>query len=229
MSFVVRYRILSSAILVAILLGGCALGNRGRELSSMHLRFTRVMDIQTGVVLGDLGRANEAAQWLTQQEEDRSFPTRSAEYQTEMRRTAALIAEEDDLQSIAIQAGSLAATCGSCHQAMGDGPRFVVGSQPAEGESTPAHMIRHLWAVDRMWEGLVGPSEEAWAAGTSELSLGWEATEEMIFRSGSPERARNFLDRLIRLGSSAEDASTQKDRGALYGAVLRTCDGCHSS
>lgn len=195
----------------------------------MHRRFTRTMDIQTGVVLGDLERARAAGDWLTRYAGDESFPPKTDDFQTNMRGNAALIAQAPNLETVAAHAGQMAAACGSCHEALSGGPHFVVGSNPGSGGSTANHMIRHLWAVDRMWEGLVGPSEDAWRAGAEALLLGWDPTGEAVQRSGSAERARSLLDQVGRLGAEAAGASTQEARASLLGEILTVCHSCHQA
>jgi len=222
-----RFCVLIALFGLASISGSCVSGRGGPEMSAMHSRFTRVLAIQTGIVLGDIERAQDAADWLTRQEDNRGFPPEAERYQAEMKRFASLIARDRDLETMATRAGQLAATCGSCHQAVSGGPTFVVGPQAGSGESTANHMIRHLWAVDRMWEGLVGPSQEAWEAGSLALTREWVPTEAAVQRSGSPQAARAILGELAQLGSSAKEASTQEARAALYGDVLKSCRRCH--
>ena len=212
---------------LVVVLGGCALGMGGPELSPMHRQFARTMDIHTGVLVGDLERAQAAAKWLLGQTHDSRVPSGVEEYQARLLESAAQIAEEDEAGPIAGQVGQMAAACGNCHRAVDGGPRFAVGSEAGEGGSTARHMIRHLWAVDRMWEGLVGPSEDSWMAGAQALSQEWDGTEDLIRRSASPEQARAFLTRLNRLAGSAVSATTQEARAAVYGDVLKSCVGCH--
>lgn len=222
-----RFRMVIALFGLATISGSCASGRSGPEISAMHSRFTRVMAIHTGIVLGDIERAQDAADWLTRQEDNRVFPPEAERYKAEMKRFASLIARDRDLETMATRAGQLAATCGSCHRAMTGGPTFVVGSQAGSGESTANHMILHVWAVDRMWEGLVGPSQEAWEAGSLALTREWVPTEAAAQRSGSPQAARAILGELAQLGSLAKEASTQEARAALYGDVLKSCSRCH--
>lgn len=200
----------------------------GSDVPPMHRQFSRTVDIQTGVVLGDLDRAREAGSWLLSQDAGASTAGGAGIYREAMRDHAATIAEAEDLDVVTVEVGRLAASCGSCHQASNGGPRFVAGSDAPEGDSRGAQMILHLWAADRMWEGLVGPSEEAWQAGTRALSelaptLGWA-----IRASESPGEASRILQALSRLASEAGKARGQEERGAAYGRILETCRRCHS-
>jgi cytochrome c553 len=195
----------------------------------MHRNFSRTVDIQTGVVRGNLGRAREAANWLLDPANQTVFSGSAQSYQAEMVARAALISEATDLNMVASEAGHLAASCGNCHQAVGGGPNFVVGSEAPGGDSREGHMIRHIWAIDRMWEGLVGPSDDAWRAGAEALALTGPADRES-FRSSLPaEDLARYLGRVENLAGTAMNTTASSDRAQIYGQVLGTCIGCHGS
>ena len=218
--------ILSSILALA---AGCTWGLGGEEdVPVMHRQFSRTVDIQTGVVQSDLERAKEAGAWLVAQNEGSPTSAGTAEYRETMLGHASAIAEAQDLMTVATRMGGLAASCGSCHIATGGGPLFVLGSEPPEGNSRGAQMTLHLWAADRMWEGLVGPSDEAWKAGTEALAdlapnLGWA-----LEMSASPDRAGEILGELTRLATGAVETEGQGARGETYGRILETCRNCHS-
>jgi hypothetical protein len=90
-------------------------------------------------------------------------------------------------------------------------------------------MIRHLWAADRMWEGLVGPSSAAWEAGARVLAEDWEGFGEAIRASSSPDRAQSYVNAIQELGIRASMATTQDARAGAYGDLLGTCNRCHST
>jgi cytochrome c553 len=219
-------------LLVALMsLNGCTWGSGGRkaEVPEMHRNFSRTVDIQTGVIEGDLERSRSAASWLIGREGPTSFPTGAQGYEEEMLGTAALIAEAEELETVATQAGRLAAACGSCHKALNGGPRFVVGSRAPGGETQEAHMVRHIWATDRMWEGLVGPSENAWLAGAQALAQ-TEPTLSQAFRASmAPAELEGLLREVNALATEALIATGQNERADLYGRILSTCNRCHAS
>ena len=204
-------------------------GPREPETNEMHRRFSRTVDIQTGVVLGDLSRVQTGATRLATYEETGPLPSGSASFPEEIRGYASLIAQASDLDSVAENLGQIAATCGSCHTATGGGPRFVVGSGPPTGKSQGDTMIRHLWAADRMWEGLVGPSEEAWNAGSQALDRDWAGGRALVQAAADSEATIGYIGRIRALGHQALDTRTPKARAAVYAELLRTCNGCHTS
>jgi cytochrome c553 len=221
------------AALLALLMGaqGCSwnLGRTNPEPTEMHRHFSRTVDIQTGIVVGDLDRARSAAEWLaTYQGLEASGPA-GASHLEAVRAEAYLISQATDLDSVAKAAGTMAAACGGCHRATNAGPNFVTGSGYPEGQSQAATMIRHLWAADRLWEGLVGPSEDAWDAGAHALGQGWASFGQVIQASASPERARGYVAAVQDLAGAAANATTQEARGAVFGEILSTCNRCHSA
>jgi cytochrome c553 len=195
----------------------------------MHRQFSRTVDIQTGVVLGDLERVRDAASWLATREEKGSFPEEVDVFQAEIRGYAALMGQDRDLATVATRTGLMAGACGRCHQAVDGGPRFVVGNGPPPGAPGAQAMIDHLWAADRMWEGLVGPSDNAWQAGARALEGAWSrggAADPEAVPTGSMDR-QGIPDRMVSLAREALDATSQEARGEVYGEILSTCTACH--
>ena len=89
-------------------------------------------------------------------------------------------------------------------------------------------MVRHLWAADRMWEGLVGPSDEAWMAGARAMAETQPALAGVFRSSISGGGAGVFLEELGLLAQEAVDAKGIDQRADVYGRLLNTCDRCHS-
>lgn len=221
----------AALLFASIVAAGCS-WNTGRgqtETTPMHERFSRTVDIQTGIVLGDLERAKSAAAWIATQDGSRDFPAGTEAYQDRLRSRAGLIAMDEELDSAALHTAEIAAVCGNCHLATGGGPRFVIGSEPGQGSTAARQMIRHLWAADRMWEGLVGPSAETWMAGIGVLNEGEEGLEGVVRSSDAPEEARRYLADLRNLAEEGAAATTQEARASIYGRLLATCYGCHRS
>lgn len=228
----IRPIILAILSMFLLLPAGCtwSFGNHESETNEMHRRFSRTVDIQTGVVLGDLSRARTAADWLANREETGTLQETSDSYRARIRGYASLIAQARDLDTVSRQVGQIAAACGDCHSSSGNGPRFVVGSGPPEAGARQAErMILHLWAADRMWEGLIGPSEEAWLSAVEALSRGWEPSGSVLMATASPDAISGYMGQLHRLAEDAREARTQEARSRVYGRLLNTCQGCHGS
>jgi hypothetical protein len=104
----------------------------------------------------------------------------------------------------------------------------MVGNEAPDGGSQEAMMIRHLWAADRMWEGLVGPSNESWIAGARAMA---ETQPELarVFRASTGGMgSESFLSEVNTLARAAVSATGQAERGKIYGELLNTCNRCHT-
>ncbi len=96
-----------------------------------------------------------------------------------MQNAAQLALAAVDLKAAAVAVADMAQACGGCHLAL-SGPNFSGSSPAGEESSVVADMERHRWAADRMWEGLVGPSETAWLAGAATLEDAPRHPEAMV-------------------------------------------------
>lgn len=220
-----------TALLLLLALGACSWGfqESNREIPEMHKNLSRAVDLQTGVIQGDLEKARAAARWILERQELSSFPQSAQSFEAELLGYASNISTATELKAVAAQTGQLAAACGSCHQANGGGPKFVVGSTSPAGDSREAQMLRHLWAADRMWEGLVGPSEEAWTAGAKALAETQPALARAYRESADSRGLEGFLGEVNNLAQEASIASNLADRAEVYGRMLDTCNRCHTS
>jgi cytochrome c553 len=217
-------------LLGMLLVGGCTWGFGGGDgdVPAMHRNLSKTVDIQTGVVQGDLEKARQAAHWLLEQKDAMIVPPEGAEHQQAMLTAAARIMEATELRAAATQTGHLAGGCGSCHQAVDAGPRFVMGNTAPNGTSQEAQMIRHLWAADRMWEGLVGPSDEAWRAGAEAMAETQPVLARVFRASASMAEPEGFLREINLLANEATAATTLAGRADVYGRLLTTCNRCHT-
>lgn len=118
------------------------------------------------------------------------------------------------LHGAATAVGKLGLACASCHHVLG-------GPNPAAsgGAEPPPSMQAHAWAIERLWFGLIGPSDNAWAEGAKHL------TERPIVASdvvSVDAEAR----KLQALGRIAVDTKGDQ-RGAVFGDIMNTCATCH--
>lgn len=116
----------------------------------------------------------------------------------------------------------VAAACADCHRRTGTSPSFAHAWPPPPDDPEPrARMARHLWAADRLWEGLVGASDQAWRAGLEVL-----AAQPL---SSLPDAAGPRLQRLAVAALAEVARDTPADRVRTYGELLVTCAACHTS
>jgi mono/diheme cytochrome c family protein len=119
----------------------------------------------------------------------------------------------------------VAEACAECHVRNPKRPSFVRTSAPPDLPTPAARMARHQWAVDRLWEGVVGPIDESWRAGLQVLSTTplpfSRLTDAPVLASHLQKRAAEALI------PDATDGVA--DRARAYGEMLVTCAACHST
>ena len=194
----------------------------------MAAHFSQVVEIRDAVVDGDVDATRSPARWLANPKGE-DFPMPGAADAIErMRSEGRIILAQKEIMDIAQSAARLGATCGACHTTVKDGPTFKVPAEPpmaAAGATPEAHMVRHAWASERLWEGLIGPSEASWILGAAALN----STPMDFGPAGSaPPQAAELEKKVIELAKSAREAHTLPDRAAVYGQLLQTCAACHT-
>ncbi len=122
---------------------------------------------------------------------------------------------------------SMGAACGACHLEHGASPRLS-GSPTPEDEPPPAKQMQlHQWAADRMWEGLVRPSSDAWSRGCAELADVPLALDQDRGALKS-KAAAELIEEIHALGGEACDAEGTDARAQVYAKFIASCSTCHS-
>jgi cytochrome c553 len=210
----------SIAVVAACSTAGTSTGDPFQD--HMYAHFSSVGAIQTAVIFGNLEEARDRARDLAEHDEVAGMPEGSDAFRQAMRGTARRLAESTTTEDVSLLTAELAATCGRCHQATDGGPVFNVEvMDPGDPVGT---MVRHVQGADRMWDGLIGPSDESWQVGAELLARG-SVDQELI--GGVPGGESLVVD-VFRLGREAQDARSQDDRARTYGRILATCSRCHT-
>ena len=189
--------------------------------AEMHERLARAIQIQTAVINGDLDEARRWAATLADIAPDREV---FADVTGRFGELAGEITRAETLAEAAMLTGELASACGACHE-LHEVPswRFESETEPPGGQSVADRMSRHIWAADRLWEGLVARQDGAWAQGAETL------TEPALAMDLIGEQAAQGLaDQLAEFGREALQTVQWYDRAALYGRFLETCASCHT-
>jgi hypothetical protein len=142
-----------------------------------------------------------------------------------VRERAAAVAAAPGIAEACRRQARLAEACARCHvdasaEADFQPPREVPPDQP----SVAARMARHRWAADRLREGVIGGSDQAWRAGLDVLAatpLAW------------PEPGAKRKDLARQLQQLADQGRRPAinglaERTRLYGEILITCTACHA-
>ena len=76
----------------------------------------------------------------------------------------------EDIVSAAASVSAIATNCANCHMASEVNLQFGYDQEPSEWQDLETHMQRHQWGVDRLWEGLIAPSDASWSRGIRMLA-----------------------------------------------------------
>jgi cytochrome c553 len=178
---------------------------------------------------GRLEGVRTEARELLARESGEGLPPKVASQVEELRAFATLASRAPDLQSGASAVARVGAACGSCHKTMKKGPEYGTPAGPPAGETPVAtRMIRHRWASELLWDGLVGPSDDSWRAGAGVLRDAPLFTDALTHDVEHYDAVTKLAWTVHDVGARANSAGTQAARADLYGELLGTCAACHS-
>lgn len=193
--------------------------------------------LQLAVVRGDLDAAHKPAKWLAEHDVKAELPEILRPQLDAMQKLAANIMEDEDSVSAAQHLGAMATTCGGCHTVAGITPDFAELPDPASAKTPKAHMQRHFWAANELWQGLIGPDEMAWTRGARRLDespLGHdELLEEAVdipegISEEDHEKIANLRKKVHAQSKKAMNTTSLDQRGQIYGELIGTCAPCHA-
>jgi cytochrome c553 len=195
----------------------------------MHDRLDNLTDIRSNLVMVDVDGARVPARALAERENDPAVAKQVEPYVEALSKLATQVLEAESIESAARSVSMLAANCGYCHMENRVGLQFGYDQLPADLADTQTHMQRHQWAMDRMWEGVIGPSAGAWKRGTAMLS-GEPLHADYIVGIRDPEQAaaaNELAGRVHELGRLGSEAATPAARSEIYSEMIFLCASCH--
>ena len=212
---------------VAILVAQDAATDESDLSLHMQQHLQQITQIQTAVIRGDLDGLRRPATWLQQHEPAPEASILFIPFILSMRDHASEILEAKDIRTAAADVSAIATACANCHIASEVRLSFGNATEPPGGPDLGSHMQRHQWAVDRLWEGLIGPSDASWSRGVRMLAEAplhgtearWDDTE--IHGDAMARRVHE-------LGREAATALLPHARAAVYGEMLGVCADCHT-
>jgi cytochrome c556 len=222
----------ASAVALVLVSLACA-ARSGPELEGrsgrMEQHFTRAGNLYAAVAAGNLESIHAQAAWIAENETGQGLPAKAAPYVEELRSLASLASRAPDLESAASATARLGATCGACHKALGKGPRYTVVNEPPEASTgLTTRMLRHEWAADRLWEGLIAGSDASWRAGARALRDAPLYTDAVTQDVRQYEEVTKLAWTVHDIGTRAGTVTDRSARAALYGQLLDTCARCHN-
>lgn len=195
----------------------------------MHQHLSAMRAMQVFIIAGQLDGMREPAVWIEEHEATPGLPGDWQPYVAQLRQYAGQAAEARHLVFGAAAVSEMARVCGDCHLANSVQAGVDVGMEPpADRASVTSQMLRHMWAVNRMWAGLISPSDDAWTEGAEVLAnVRLDAAD--ISASDEVEPKVSFLlERAREIGAEGQVAEDRKSRSALYGELLALCADCHN-
>lgn len=193
----------------------------------MYAHFDRAGEMHDALMKGKLEEAKAAAHWIGNHQERKEFSGRSVYLQDAMRAFASEVDHAPTLREATTAAARMGQACGDCHRENEVNPRFLIGTVPPSGSGPKAEMARHVWAEERMWEGLVGADDHAWISGSEALRSGWLDTQEVLLAPNDRAQVRDLVMQVYDLAGKASKADDSDQRARVFGDFLNTCAECH--
>jgi hypothetical protein len=203
-------------------------GEQLREIRDhMHARYSATSQVRTAIAYGDLERAKQAAQTIALLDEPGALPEWKP-YVENVRAAAGELSRSSNLVAAAKQLALLGWRCAQCHQAVpGISAKFPATPAQNRDQRLSAAMTNHQWATGRMWEGLIGPSDQRWNEGAAALA---QAPLTITAEGDVPGHELGIADDVSRirlLATRAQKLQVAFDRAEVYGQLLATCARCH--
>jgi cytochrome c553 len=200
---------------------------KSEEATAMHKRFLAVNSIRDAVITGDLAVAKQLAEKLANNKELLSVFADWGLHTKDMQKEIEQVAASTDLRSASAHTAAAARTCGRCHEALGVATLDEKSGQPpSESDDIGGIMRRHQWAINRMWVGLIAPSNSSWMAGAKELTeIAYQAQNQPEAKSN--KELPSLLSEIEKLAVAAAKAVTNPEKTQVFGQLLTTCSGCH--
>ncbi len=190
--------------------------------------FEDSLHIRDAVIAGELADLRAPARRLAAAIDADALP---AAWQPHARASSALAVKAQDavdIASAAQAAAGLARTCGECHASVGDGPNFPPGEPPIADPNEPkSQMLRHQWAADRMWQGLVAHSDPTWRAGAVALTDAPLSLDAITADVELPDDLKALGKQIHGLGQRALVTPEWPGRAQIYGEFITACATCH--
>ncbi len=183
--------------------------------------------LKSALVEGNLRAARPPAAWLNAHTAMDGLGAGTGVFVAEMRESAGAIVNATSLESAAVDLGRMGTSCGACHLATETEIVLEWDDYAPTSMDISTHMARHSWAVDRLWEGLTGPSDEAWKRGAEILAGDPLDREHTTAEAGRRYRAEAWDQLVHSLAAEAEDVAPA-EKGEFFGQVVSACNSCHA-
>jgi cytochrome c553 len=190
----------------------------------MHESYTLFGAIERLLVRGKLAEVRDLARAIGVAPDEAGLSAWAAQAAV-VRDRAAAVANATTVEVACQRTASLAAACARCHADTGVSPEFRTPPPlPPDRPTIDARMTRHVWAVERVREGVIGDDDSSWRAGIDVLAqapLPWRGSEGA--RGALAKQLHDVADR------ARHRATPDPDRARTYGELLVACAACHAT
>jgi len=229
-SIMMRIRSVAIACFSLCAAAGCPMDASAGTHEHMQAHFDAIVAVRDALIAGSLDEARAKARWIVENEAEPGIAS-WGQYVAEIRERAAEVVNASGIEAAAAASAELARACGHCHAGHAVPPELGAAEPPPAASGRVPHMLRHQWAAERMWEGLIGPSEARWKTGAAELAEAPLGSTEILAEQSAAPRITELADQVHSLGEQARQipATAWGTRSAMYGRFLSTCAACHQA
>ena len=196
----------------------------------MHDHFMIAVYARDAVIDGDLRAASEPLQTLADYAYKEVVPGGWMRGIAQLQAAARLTASAKNVTAAAAGVAVMARVCGECHTAQGHKLELAderVEIETPKSDLMPERMFRHAWAAERLWEGLMAPSDQTWRAGAAALAHAPVIAPKP--RTTASKDYKSPLPALREPGPRAGYAKGAQERADVYALILSTCAVCHAA
>lgn len=193
----------------------------------MAEHYAQAERMKRSLLRGDLAEYRQAASWLAEHELSGEAPDTWREPARAMQDAARSGRDGQGLEDAALALGRVGQACAACHSQLGK-PQLTPGEPPAEGSGAQQHMARHQWASDRLWDGLIAPSDALWIRG-AELMADAPLEPAAIAPAQSVAPQVGELAARVHDQANAARLLPPAERGLAYARLVQSCSACHGA
>lgn len=193
---------------------------RAELRATMHTYLWRFVDARDLLVAGELESARSSLASLVEEEPPAELPGDWSGAIDAVRLVADSGANAENAAGLAASIGQTALLCGGCHTGTEGGPGLTFAEPPDLSDTLEGEMHRHVWASDRLWEGLVAPSDDRWAAGV-------RAVFADSALNGPTATGPSDIEWALTMTQEELVAADGRTRSEFYADFVAACASCH--
>lgn len=204
---------------------------QGLQTPTVHVymaeQYTQADRMKHSLIRGDLPAYRESASWIAEHELSATAPEPWRERARALQDAAKSARDAPTLAAAATGLGGVGEACGACHTALGK-PSLAIAEPPTEGSGAQLHMARHQWAADRLWEGLIVPSDQIWIEG-AEMMADAPLETPVMAPGTSVDPKLSALASSVHQQANAARGLPPAERASAYADFVQSCSACHEA